>query len=98
MKQLENHSYIITKAIDVLTMKAKSNIKTIRKVCFDVKYVMEVLRRDDAHEQLPILRLKIDYELATLYDAMKVNDQVEMIKSKERLESLRKQWMELKEI
>lgn len=97
MKQLEIHSYIITKAI--VFKKAYMllvKLKTIRKVCTNVKYVMDVLRKDDAHKQIPVIRLEIDYELVTLHDALQANDQVEIIKSKERLEMLRQKWMELK--
>jgi len=98
MKQLEIHSYIITKAIDVLKNICQVEYKNHRKVCIDMKYVMDVLRKEDAHEQLPVLRLKIDYELVTLHDALKAKDKVEIIKSKERLESLRRQWLKLKDV
>jgi len=67
-------------------------------VCIQVKYVMDVLRQNEAHEQLPVIRLEIDYELVTLHDAMQTNDKVEIIKSKERLESLRQRWLNLKAI
>lgn len=56
---------------------------------------MDVIRKNDAQEKLPVLRLEIDYELVTLHDALQANDKVEIIKSKERLESLRQQWMKL---
>ena len=59
---------------------------------------MDVLRQNEAHEQLPVIRLEIDYELVTLHDAMQTNDKVEIIKSKERLESLRQRWLNLKAI
>lgn len=56
---------------------------------------MEVLRRKEAEEKLPVIRMEIDYELVTLYDAMKNDDKVTIIKSKERLNQLRKQLLEL---
>ncbi len=60
-----------------------------------VKYVMEVLRKKEAQEKLPVIRIEIDYELVTLHDAMQANDKIEMIKSKERLEQLRLQMLEI---
>ena len=62
-----------------------------------MKFVMETLRRKEALEQLPVIRLEIDYELVTLHDALKENDTVQIIKAKERLEQLRRQWMEIKD-
>ncbi|GIO22342.1 hypothetical protein [Oceanobacillus sp. J11TS1] len=62
-----------------------------------MKYVMEALRRKEAEELLPVIKLEIDYELATLYEAMQEEDTVQIIKSKERLKQLREQWVSLKE-
>ncbi len=59
-----------------------------------MKYVMEALRRKEAQENLPAVRLEIDYELVTLHDAMLTDDKVEIIKAKERLEQLRLQLLE----
>lgn len=61
-----------------------------------MKYVMEALRRKEAQEKLPVIRMEIDYELVTLYDAMQSKDKIQMIKSKERLEQLRLQLQEIK--
>ncbi|MBR3120000.1 hypothetical protein [Oceanobacillus profundus] len=60
-----------------------------------MKYVMEALRRKEAEERLPVIRMEIDYELVTLYDAMQANDKVSIIKAKERLEDLRKQMLQI---
>ncbi|MBP2077901.1 hypothetical protein [Oceanobacillus polygoni] len=60
-----------------------------------MKYVMEALRRKEAEERLPVIRMEIDYELVTLYDAMQAKDTVSMIKAKERLEDLRKQMLQI---
>ncbi len=62
-----------------------------------LKYVMETLRKKEAREKLPVIRMEIDYELVTLYDAMKKEDTVAIIKSKERLINLRKQWLEMED-
>ncbi len=61
----------------------------------NLKYVMEALRRKEAEERLPVIRMEIDYELVTLYDAMQAKDTVSMIKAKERLEDLRKQMLQI---
>ncbi|MFZ3579620.1 hypothetical protein [Virgibacillus sp. DJP39] len=54
-----------------------------------MKYVMEALRRKEAQEKIPVIRMEIDYELVSLFDALQANDTVEIIKAKERLEQLR---------
>lgn len=56
-----------------------------------MKYVMEALRRKEAQEKIPVIRMEIDYELVSLSDALKKKDPVEIIKAKERLEQLRMQ-------
>lgn len=60
-----------------------------------LRYVIEVLRQKDALEQLPVIKMEIDYELVTLHDALLVDDKVAIIKAKERLEQLRVQWMNI---
>ncbi|AXI08957.1 hypothetical protein CV093_08960 [Oceanobacillus sp. 143] len=60
-----------------------------------MKYVMEALKRKEAEEKLPVIRMEIDYELVTLYDAMQEKDSIQIIKTKERLESLRSQMLEI---
>lgn len=60
-----------------------------------LKYVMEVIRRQEAEKKLPVIKMEIDYELLTLYDALQENDRIQMIKSKERLNQLRLQWLEM---
>lgn len=62
-----------------------------------MKFVMEDLRREEVKKNLPIIQMEIDYELLTLYDALQANDHVEIIKAKERLKQLRKQWLQANE-
>ncbi len=69
--------------------------QALRKEVAKLKYVMEALRRKEAEERLPVIRMEIDYELVTLYDAMQANDKVSIIKAKERLEDLRKQMLQI---
>nr|AIE77290.1 hypopthetical protein [uncultured bacterium pBIO2160] len=61
-----------------------------------LKFVMEIIKREEAKEKLPVIKLEIDYELMTLYDALQANDSVQIIKSKERLKFLATQLTELK--
>lgn len=57
---------------------------------------MEIIKREEAKEKIPVIKLEIDYELMTLYDALQANDKVQIIKSKERLKFLANQFNELK--
>lgn len=50
--------------------------------------VIAALKRKDAEERIPVLRLELDYELATLYEAMQADDNVQIKKSKELLKRL----------
>jgi hypothetical protein len=59
---------------------------------------MEILKKEEAKEKLPVIKMEIDYELMTLYDAIQEDDQVQIIKSKERLTFLAKQLMEIKKL
>ena len=59
----------------------------------ELRYVIEVLRQKEAEEQLPVIKMEIDYELVTLHDALLTGDKVEIIKAKERLEKLRLEWL-----
>ncbi|MFB4473608.1 MULTISPECIES: hypothetical protein [Bacillaceae] len=58
--------------------------------------MMEIIKREEAKEKLPVIKMEIDYELMTLYDAIQEDDQVQIIKSKERLTFLVKQLTEIK--
>lgn len=50
--------------------------------------VIAALKRKDAEERIPVLRLELDYELATLYDALQAEDNAQIRKSKEQLKKL----------
>jgi len=53
-----------------------------------MKYVINQIRKKEKKQMLSVVRLEIDYELVTLYDAMQENNKIEMIKTKERLANL----------
>ncbi|MEC3882207.1 hypothetical protein GLW00_08165 [Halobacillus litoralis] len=59
-----------------------------------MKHVMEALRKREAEEKLPVIRMEIDYELVTLHDAMIAGDVEQIKKTKRRLSELRKQLIE----
>lgn len=63
-----------------------------------MKYIIEEVKRQEEKEKLPVIRMEIDYELLTLYDALKENDKVQIIKSKEKLKVLRRKLIDLLEI
>lgn len=53
-----------------------------------MKYVIEQVRKKEKRQMLSVVRMEIDYELVTLFDAMKNNDKVAIINTKERLHYL----------
>ncbi|NTY08633.1 hypothetical protein EXW93_03385 [Exiguobacterium sp. JMULE1] len=60
-----------------------------------MKQVIEAFRRQDAEQRIPVLRLEIDYELSTLFDAIQANDQAAMLASKDRLDKYRQEMLRL---
>jgi hypothetical protein len=51
-----------------------------------MKQMIQVIRKADVEkEYVNTLKLELDYELATLYDAMQQNDNEQKMKSKKRL-------------
>ncbi|QXE02971.1 hypothetical protein [Terribacillus sp. DMT04] len=51
--------------------------------------VVEALRRREAEEKVPAIRLEIDYQLVTLHDAMQEEDRAVIEETKARLFMLR---------
>ncbi|WP_077309835.1 hypothetical protein [Terribacillus halophilus] len=51
--------------------------------------VVEALRRREAEEKVPAIRLEIDYQLVTLHDAIQENDKTVIKETKARLNILR---------
>lgn len=60
-----------------------------------MKQVIEAFKRKDAEKRIPVLRLEIDYELATLFDAMVSQDDATVHASKHRLEKYRQELLRL---
>ena len=60
-----------------------------------MKQVIEAFKRKDAEKRIPVLRLEIDYEWATLFDAMASQDDATVQASKHRLEKYRQELLRL---
>ncbi len=66
-----------------------------RKGCIEMKQMINTLKRSEGETRLAVLRLELDYELATLYDAIKENDDQKKKHCKQKLEKLRQEFIRL---
>lgn len=53
-----------------------------------MKYVIEQVRRKENRQMMSVVRMEIDYELVTLFDAMQAGNQEDIEKSKVKLGNL----------
>ncbi len=53
-----------------------------------MKYVIEQVRRKENRQMMSVVRMEIDYELVTLFDAMQAENKEEIKKSKVKLGNL----------
>lgn len=54
-----------------------------------MRQMIKVIRKVDIEKQYErVLQLELDYELATLYNAMQKNHEVDIMKSKRRLKEI----------
>lgn len=60
-----------------------------------MNYVMDALKKKEAEKNLPVIRLEIDYELMTLFDAIEAKDDAQIRLSKLKLEQLREKLLEV---
>ncbi|SFA52138.1 hypothetical protein SAMN05192569_103427 [Parageobacillus thermantarcticus] len=60
-----------------------------------MKKTMNSVKRADGDKRIAMLRLELDYELATLYEAMMENNEEKKKECKRRLEKLRQELMRL---
>jgi len=57
-----------------------------------MKQVVHVIRKVDIEkEYVKVLQFELDYELATLFDALEVNDEKQEVKSKNRLQEIHRE-------
>lgn len=62
------------------------NIPIIREGVLNMKQMIQIIRKADVEkEYINTLKMELDYELATLYDAMQQDDSGQKEKSKKRL-------------
>jgi len=62
-----------------------------------VKQLMNSSKRNRLeNEKKAVLRLEMDYELATLFDAIKENNEMQKKASKQKLEKIRQELLRLK--
>jgi len=81
-------------AVRIVEIKGAERKVIYEKACsVTMDQVMAALKRKDAEERIPVMRLELDYELATLYDAIQANDKAQIRKSKERLKQLRREML-----
>jgi t-SNARE complex subunit (syntaxin) len=66
-----------------------------REVLVRMKEVVNSLERRHIKKRLTVLKYEIDYELATLHDAMVEKNEEKMAKSKQKLEQYRKELFRL---
>lgn len=57
--------------------------------------VLKVLNGNDGEKRIAVLRLELDYELATLYEAMTEKNEGKILESKKKLEKLRQEMINL---
>ena len=98
--KLVNETQIVVKnirygeAVRIVEIKGAEKKVIYEKACsVTMDQVIAALKRRDAEERIPVLRLELDYELSTLYDAMQVNDTDQINKSKEMLRKLRREML-----
>lgn len=61
----------------------------------NMEKVIQTLKRKDGERRIPVLKLEIDYELQTLFDAMQAKESEQVELSKHKLEELRGEWLRL---
>lgn len=55
--------------------------------------VIQALKRTDAEQRIPVLRMEMDYELLNLHEAMLAEDLEKMEQCKQKLAKLRQEMM-----
>jgi len=60
-----------------------------------MKQVVNMYKKNDGQKRLGVIRLELDFELATLYEAMMENNEEQKQKCKRKLEKLREEMISL---
>lgn len=99
VKMVSNQQIVVQnirygEAVRIIEIKGAEKKVIYEKACsVTMDQVVAALKRRDAEERIPVLRLELDYELATLYDALKTNDTKQIHQSKVRLKQLRREML-----
>ncbi|AKO91563.1 hypothetical protein [Priestia filamentosa] len=62
-----------------------------------MKQVVNIHKKTEYTNRLAVLRMELDYELATLYEAMIEENEEQKLKSKQKLEELRQELLKYSE-
>ncbi|MBM7703371.1 hypothetical protein [Metabacillus iocasae] len=63
-----------------------------------MKQVVNMYKKANGNKRLAVLRLEVDYELATLYDAMIEKNEEKKTVCKQKLETLRQEMVKLQNV
>lgn len=66
-----------------------------REPVFTTEEIMRALKAKRIEERIPVLRMELDYELATLHEAMRGGNAADIAASKAKLEELRQEMLKL---
>lgn len=81
-------------AVRIVEIKGAEKKVIYEKSCnVTMDQVIAALKRRDSEERIPVLRLELDYELATLFDALTQEDKTQVKRSTERLKQLRREML-----
>lgn len=70
-------------------------IRMINNPSITFDQVLAALKRKDSEMRIPYVRLAVDYELLTLYDAIQADDTTQIEQSKAILNELRREFIML---
>lgn len=81
-------------AVRIVEIKGAEKKVIYEKSCnVTMDQVIAALKRRDSEERIPVLRLELDYELATLFEALTQENQTQVKRSTERLKQLRREML-----
>ncbi len=69
----------------------------LREGASTMKQVVNIHKKTEYTNRLAVLRMELDYELATLYEAMIEENEEQKLKSKQKLEELRQELLKYSE-
>ncbi|MBO8171177.1 MAG: hypothetical protein H0Z33_04700 [Bacillaceae bacterium] len=81
-------------AVRIVEIKGSEKRILFEKECsVSMEQVMEAFKRTDAERRIPVVRMEIDYELATLHEAILQGNDQKIKECKENLDVLRKEML-----